>query len=104
MHLRDRLSNIYLFFLVLSLIMHICTGCNVGYPSQKGLERHENQCILKIEQQTVPDNAFEIYKKKQERKRQKAIELKRQKNTSNLPLLELPYVRRLPFFDLPLIT
>lgn len=65
----------------------------MGYPSLKGLERHENECVLKLDQQIVPDNAFELYKKKKERKRLEALDLKRRKNTSNLPLSELPYVR-----------
>lgn len=83
---------------------HVCTGCNVGYPSLKGLERHEKQCILKVEQQIVPDNAYGIYLKKKERKRQEALELKRRKNTSNLPLSELPYVRQFPYLEYPNLT
>lgn len=84
---------------------HVCTGCNVGYPSLKGLERHENQCTLKMVQQTVPDNALEIYRKKKERKRQEALELKRHKNMSdNLPLPELPHVRQFPYLGFPIIT
>ncbi len=88
-----------LFDIVFLLYMsHICTGCDVGYPSSKGLERHELQCTLKIAQEIVPDNAFELYQKKKERKRQ-ALELQRRKNTSDdLPLSTLPYVR---YFSYP---
>ena len=83
----------FYILIVLSFMSYICTGCNVAYPSLKGLERHENQCGLKIEQQIVPDNAYEIYTRKKERKRQQALERKQRNNTSSLPLSELPYVR-----------
>ncbi len=71
---------------------HICTGCNLGYPSSKGLERHEMNCSLKIAQQAVPDNAYDIFKRKKERKRRQALELRRQNLSDNLPLSELPHV------------
>lgn len=78
---------------------HICTGCYVGYPSTKGLERHENVCNLKMEQQIVPQDAFEIYERKKERKRQRRLDqltTQQQQTTfnSSLPLLDLPYVRQ----------
>lgn len=77
---------------------HICTGCNVGYPSSKGLDRHESLCVFKIAQQTVPENAFDIYSRKKERKRQEALELRRRKDISdNLPMYELPHVRQFPY-------
>ena len=73
---------------------HVCTGCYMGYPSLKGLERHENQCTLKIAQQAVPDNALEIYIKKKERKRQEALEHRRRNLIPDTPpISELPYVR-----------
>lgn len=79
---------------------YICSGCNVGYPSPRGLERHETQCILKMQQQTIPENAYEIYKKKKARKRQEILELKqRQSLPNNLPLSALPHVRPFSLFD-----
>ena len=66
----------------------------MGYPSSKGLERHENQCALKIAQEVLPDNALEIYRKKKERKHQEAQERRRRKLVpDDLPISELPYVR-----------
>ena len=66
----------------------------MGYPSSKGLERHENQCTLKIAQEALPDNALEIYRKKKERKQQEAQERRRRKLVPDgLPMSELPYVR-----------
>ena len=92
-----RWISIYFYLLVLFLMSHICTGCNLGYPSSKGLERHELHCSLKIAQQAVPDDAYDIFKRKQERKRRQALELRRRQNISdNLPLSELPHVCRFP--------
>lgn len=89
--------SIYFHLIILFLMSHICTGCNLGYPSSKGLERHELHCSLKIAQQVVPDDAYDIFKRKQERKRQKTRELQRRQNTSNNPpLSELPHVCQFP--------
>ena len=77
----------------------------MGYPSLKGLERHENQCALKIAQQAVPDNALEIYKKKKERKRQEALEQRQRKLIpDNPPISELPFVRQFPYLDFSVLT
>lgn len=89
--------TISLCLLIASIMSHICTGCHVGYPSNKGLERHENVCSLKMEQQVVPQDAFLIYERKKERKRQRRLEQLTQQQTSSesrssLPLLDLPYV------------
>lgn len=55
-------------------------------------------------QQTVPDNAYEIYKKKKARKRRGALELKQHQTVpDNLPLPALPHVRLFSLFDLPII-
>ena len=73
----------------------------MGYPSLKGLERHENQCTLKIAQQVVPDNALEIYVKKKERKRQEDLELRRRKLiTDKQQMYEIPYVRQFYYIEL----
>ena len=77
---------------------HICTGCRVGYPSLKGLERHEKQCVFKIAQQTVPDNAMEIYQQKKERKWQAALKLRRELMADDPPMSELPHVCQLAYF------
>ena len=104
MHLRWQLS-VYCCLLVLNLMSHICTGCSVGYPSSKGLERHENQCLFKIAQQTVPDNALEIYQKKKERKRQEALKLRRRElMADDPPMSELPHVRQFLYFRFPVMT
>ncbi len=77
----------------------------MGYPSSKGLERHEKQCFLKIAQQTVPDNALEMYQKKKERKRQEALKLRRRElMADDPPLSELPHVRQFPLLSIPVMT
>lgn len=101
---RSKITCCYFLILLLSFMSHICTGCNVGYPLLKGLERHESQCILKVEQQIIPENAYDIFIKKKECKQQEALELKRRKLPSNLPLFELPYVCRFPCPNYPNLT
>ena len=86
----------YLRLFIISSMSHICAGCHLGYPSTKGLERHENTCSLLIEQQSVPENAHAIYEKKKKRRQQQRRDIKHatehQALNVGLPLLDLPYV------------
>lgn len=63
-----------LFYLVALYMAYVCGGCESEYGTARGLEFHQKNCDSFLDMDTSSNtiiNAFELYEKKQARKKRK---------------------------------
>lgn len=67
-------TALFFFYLVALYMAHVCGGCDSRYGTARGLEFHQKNCDSFLDVDTSSNtilNAFELYEKKQARKKRK---------------------------------